>query len=140
MGALAVFSGCGAAPIEGNSACVRRHCYSIEVASDAEQWMVGLMNREHLDKNKGMLFIFPYSAKHSFWMKNTLIPLDMIWLDHTRQVVHIAANVPPCPQDPCPRYLPDQEAIYVLEMNAGEAQRIGLREGDRVDIRLLKEE
>jgi uncharacterized protein len=80
------------------------------------------MNRTAMDENGGMLFIFPKIAARPFWMKDTLIPLDMIWLDDTGKVVHIHRDVPPCPPaqgDTCPAYGPKEPtARYVLELNA----------------------
>jgi len=96
----------------------------------------GLQFRESLDKNKGMLFVFAESRRHAFWMKDTLIPLDIIWLDYARRVVYIAPNIPPCPQDPCPSYSPERDALYVLEINAGVAQQLGLKPGDLAEFRI----
>jgi uncharacterized membrane protein (UPF0127 family) len=97
------------------------------------------MFRSSLGADQGMLFVFAQSAPHRFWMKNTLIALDMIWLDYARRVVHIAHNVPPCKIDPCPSYGPQHPAIYVLELNAGQAQRIGLAVGSQLVFRLRSE-
>ena len=69
-------------------------------------------------------------------MKDTMIPLDIIWMDHSRRVVHIEKDVPPCVSDPCPRYVPKKEALYVLELNAGESERLGLQKGEFFEFRL----
>ncbi len=79
----------------------------------------GLMFRKELAENSGMLFVYPGDGIYSFWMKNTLIPLDMVWLDKDLQVVHIKSFVPPCKDYKCPSYNPGVEARYVLEVNAG---------------------
>lgn len=84
-----------------------------------------------------MLFILPERQRHSFWMKDTKIPLDIIWLDFVRRVVHVEDHVPPCQEDPCPTYTPDSSALYVLEVNAGHAKRMGLQKGDRLDFHLV---
>jgi len=75
------------------------------------------MYRESLPEKKGMLFVFPTSDIHDFWMKNTIIPLDMIWIDNQFKVVHIA-NAQPCTEDPCKIYAPRTLAKYVLEINS----------------------
>ena len=114
-----------------DSACVRDLCFRLEVADSPEEHAQGLMHRTQLDKDSGMLFIFTYRFRHAFWMKNTLIPLDMIWFDHALRVVHIEENVPPCQADPCPSYAPRQEALYVLELNAGTAREKEIKLGDQ---------
>jgi len=135
-----VFLGCNAADKKHDTVCIHEHCYSVEVAADQEALLTGLMHRDHLDRNSGMLFIFSRATKHSFWMKNTLIPLDMIWMDHAREVVHIEEDVPPCKQEPCPRYIPDRDALYVLELNAGEVKKVGIREGDSFRFQLNEDQ
>ena len=77
------------------------------------------MFRKQMDPDKGMLFIFEEARVYPFWMKNTKIPLDIIWLDDRRKIVHIEKNVQPCQHDPCPNYDPMTNAMYVLEVNAG---------------------
>lgn len=106
--------------------------YAIEVVADNEQRAQGLMFRDHLLPNTGMLFVFPDDGEYAFWMKNTLIPLDMLWLDVNRTVVHVKHDVPPCKVDDCPSYPPGVEARYVLELAAGEAKKHGLKVGDRL--------
>lgn len=106
--------------------------YAIEVVADDEQRAQGLMFRDHLRPNSGMLFIFPEDGEYAFWMKNTLIPLDMLWLDVNRTIVHVKHDVPPCKVDDCPSYPPGIRARYVLELAAGEAKKHGLKVGDRL--------
>jgi len=101
--------------------------------TDAERAR-GLMFRETLLPDQGMLFVFERESAVAFWMKNTLIPLDMLWLDHDRHIVHIERNVPPCKADPCPSYAPPRPGLYVLELSAGAADRFGLKAGDRLDF------
>jgi uncharacterized membrane protein (UPF0127 family) len=103
--------------------------------TDAERAR-GLMFREKLLPDQGMLFVFERESAVAFWMKNTLIPLDMLWLDRDRRVVHIEKNVPPCKADPCPSYAPARPGLYVLELPAGAADRFGLKAGDRLDFTL----
>jgi len=96
---------------------------AVETASDEETRNQGLMYRDQLHEGTGMLFFFPATGDYPFWMKNTLIPLDLIWIDESHKVVHVAGNVPPCKADPCPSYPPNAPARYVLELAAGMAGR-----------------
>lgn len=101
--------------------------------SDAERSR-GLMFREKVLPDQGMLFVFEREDRHSFWMKNTLVPLDMLWLDSAKRVIHIAANVPPCKEDPCPSYGPDVPARYVLELRGGGAAENGIKLNDQLQF------
>jgi len=103
---------------------------SVEVAADDPTREQGLMYRDQLGLDHGMIFLFAQSGEYPFWMKNTLIPLDMIWIDDARKIARIAANVPPCKADPCPSYPPHANAKYVLEVAAGVAAKHRLKEGD----------
>lgn len=120
--------------------CFKNKCFEVELALTIEEQMQGLMNRQSLSYNKGMLFIFSENAIHKFWMKNTLIALDMIWIDESRKVVFIEENVQPCVIDDCDSYGPDSKIKYVLEVNAGMAKEIKLKVGDilRFDLKLKK--
>jgi len=102
----------------------------VEIASDDPTREQGLMYRDHMADDRGMIFLFPQSGDYPFWMKNTLIPLDMIWMDADHRIVHIAHNVPPCKADPCPNYPPNAKASSVLELAAGVAAKHHLRDGD----------
>jgi len=108
------------------------HRFSVELATTPEQRARGLMFREHLDPDRGMLFIFEEEGVYPFWMKNTLIPLDIIWIDKNRTVVFISNNTPPCEQEPCRTINPRKKAKYVLEVCGGTADRIGLIVGDKL--------
>lgn len=102
---------------------------AVELASDDATRTQGLMYRDHLADDRGMIFLFATTAEYSFWMKNTLIPLDMIWLDENRKIVHIAHDVPPCKADPCPSYPPNVQAKTVLEVAGGVAAKHRLADG-----------
>ena len=104
--------------------------YSVEIAADPELRAQGLMYRDQLRPAAGMLFFFPADGDYGFWMKNTIIPLDMIWIDAARKVVHIKTDVPPCKIEQCPSYDPGVQSRYVLELAAGEAVKRGLKVGD----------
>lgn len=100
-----------------------------ELARTPKERAAGLMGRKSLPLNRGMLFVFEQLGLHFFWMKDTLLPLDMAWLDSDKRILHIEEQVPPCKKDPCPAYGPPMKSLYVLEVNAGVAQRLGLSVG-----------
>jgi uncharacterized membrane protein (UPF0127 family) len=108
----------------------------VEVATTDETRMRGLQFRNSLSENQGMLFVFDHEDQYAFWMKDTLIPLDIIWLDYSKKVVYIEENAKPCKIAPCPSYRPSANALYVLEVNAGYAQKIGLKKGDALEFQL----
>ena len=102
----------------------------VEVAADDATRAQGLMYRDRMGENRGMIFIFTETGEYPFWMKNTLIALDMIWLDEGKRIVHISHDVPPCKADPCPNYPPNAKASSVLELAAGVAAKHHLANGD----------
>ena len=102
----------------------------VELATDNESRAQGLMFRDKLRDGTGMLFLFPTTGEYPFWMKNTLIPLDMVWIDEQRRIVHVKTDVPPCEADPCPSYAPGVPARYILEVAAGVARQHQLRAGN----------
>lgn len=110
--------------------CHEKDCFTVEIVSTPETRAKGLMYRTEMEEDSGMFFVFEERSVYPFWMKNTLIPLDMIWLDSKLRVVYIAHDVQPCKADPCPVVDPGVEARYVLELNGGTAARIGLKVGD----------
>lgn len=112
--------------------CFSDTCVDVEVVDTPSQRARGLMYRESLAENEGMLFVFEKSDKYSFWMKNTYIPLDIIWIDEEK-VVHIEHALP-CTKDPCISYKTDRAAKYVLEVNAGFVEKNGVVVGDEVGI------
>lgn len=114
--------------------CFRNNCFEVELAITREEKMLGLMFRKSLGLNKGMLFVFDEEGFASFWMKNTLIPLDIIWINENKEVVFISENTQPCEGSSCPSINPDQKAKYVLEINAGVSKEIDLKVGDKLEI------
>jgi uncharacterized membrane protein (UPF0127 family) len=108
----------------------------VEIADTESTRQRGLMFRKSLGPDEGMLFVFDTPGFYPFWMKNTLIPLDMLWLDREGRIVSIASAVPPCRADPCPSYPPaaGTTALYVLEVNAGFAKQHGVKVGDLLAI------
>ena len=107
-----------------------------ELAATDQERQKGLMFREKLLPDQGMLFVFDVEDYYSFWMKNTLIALDMIWLDKERRIVHIERDVPPCKADPCPSYTPKRPGSFVLELKAGSADRLKLKLFDKLEFTL----
>jgi uncharacterized protein len=109
--------------------------YRVEVARTDEEMAQGLMFRESLAERTGMLFLFPYDDDaHKFWMKNTLIPLDIIWLDRDGKVLFVSANTPPCKADPCPNYGPDFAIATVLEIAGGMAEKEKVAVGSTIRL------
>ena len=108
--------------------------YSIELAEDDASRAHGLMERTQMAADHGMLFVFDDDAPRAFWMKNTKIALDMLFFDADRHLVSVQHDVPPCLADPCPAYSSGAPARYVLELNAGQAHKLGLVPGDELTI------
>ena len=107
---------------------------NVEIADDNDERARGLMFRENLDQNEGMLFVFDDEDYRSFWMKNTLIPLGMIFIDKNFKIVDIK-NAGPCKEDHCTPYKSYKPAQYVLEVNSGFTTENNVQVGDRVILR-----
>lgn len=106
--------------------------FLVEVADTPQSRERGLMWRKKLDRNRGMLFIFDVPGEYAFWMKNTYIPLDIIWIDENKRVVFISKNTQPHLCSNPPVINPRVRAKYVLEVNAGISDEIKLKIGDEV--------
>jgi uncharacterized membrane protein (UPF0127 family) len=117
--------------------CFKSSCVRVELAADEPSRARGLMNRQALGQDDGMLFVFDTEGIYPFWMKNTLIPLDMIWMDTKGRVVNIE-HAQPCMMDPCPDYNPMRKAKYVLEVNGRYTITHEVNIGDESDIRIPK--
>jgi len=134
---LVLLAGCAKATSPGHkpvTVLLHGQRFSAELATDDAQRQRGLMMRQSLPPNHGMLFVFPRTDPQAFWMKNTLIPLDMLYFDAARRLVSMQLNVLPCQADPCPVYPSEAPARYVLELSGGTAQRLGLQPGDELKI------
>lgn len=105
---------------------------NVEVADTPYLQERGYMFRERVPEGEGMVFLLPSLDIHPFWMKNCRTALDIIWLDEGWRIVHIAAEVPPCKDDPCPTYSPMLKSQFVLEVGPGGASRLGLKKGDHL--------
>lgn len=104
--------------------------YAVEIADTDELRARGLMYRDRLPAGSGMLFIHDIEAPQAYWMKNTRIPLDILYFDNALRLVSQQRDVPPCSAgDRCPAYPSRGPARYVLELNAGEAARLQLENG-----------
>lgn len=114
--------------------CFKDKCFSVELAISDEEKADGLMFRENLGENQGMLFIYDTSGIYPFWMKNTLVPLDIIWLDENLSIVHIEKALP-CSKEICKPINPGKEAKYVLEINADTSIKYNINLGDRAIIK-----
>jgi len=114
----------------------KNYYFSVELAETVAERKQGLMNRKSLGKYEGMLFIFDKDDMRNFWMKNTLIPLDMIFMDKDYHVVHVTKQAQPCKKDPCDVLGSGKPAKFVLEVNGGMADEMGLKEGDTAQVTL----
>lgn len=112
--------------------CINNDCFKAELAQTKEQQIRGLMFRECLANDSAMLFIYQREDFYSFWMKNMNFPLDIIWANAGKEIVHIEKNVPPCKEEKCQSYKPLQKAMYVLEISAGLADRLQIKTGDKL--------
>ncbi|MBW3001570.1 DUF192 domain-containing protein [Candidatus Woesearchaeota archaeon] len=108
---------------------------NVELPKTPAEMARGLMHRESLGENDGMLFVFEQEGKPGFWMKNTLIPLDMIFIDADNKIVDIL-SAEPCEEDPCQSYVSKDDAKYVLEVNQGFAQKHNIQIGDEVKLNI----
>lgn len=118
--------------VERKNVFLNNHSYNVVLAKTVKAHIQGLMFKKELPENDGMLFFFPISAKYSFWMKNTYIPLDIIWFNAQKEVVYITKNCQPCQKLICESYTPQMLTKYVLELNAGIADKINLKIGDKI--------
>ena len=113
-----------------------RHEFEVEIASTDQQRKIGLMNRRFMDNNRGMLFIFNTQGYVNFWMKNTFIPLDIIYINDQSIIEHISKNAQPCTAArdiDCQKYNSEKPVKYVLEINGGLADEKAIRVGDKVN-------
>lgn len=113
-----------------------KHNFNIEVADTFATRAEGLMFREELPKNNGMFFIYNSEGNRSFWMKNTLIPLDMIFINSDLEIVSIQRNAQPCNDLFCKSYPSSKPAQYILEINGGLSKELGINIGDKVKLKL----
>ena len=106
---------------------------NVEIADDNNERINGLMFRKNLDKNSGMLFVFDDEKNQTFWMKNTLIPLDIIFIGKDMKIVDIK-HATPCNEDPCKLYKSSRPAKYVLEMNINFTIENNVKIDDKITL------
>ncbi len=97
--------------------CFDSVCVNVKIADTLSEQTQGLMYEKSLDG--GMLFKFDKMNRYYFWMQNTLISLDMVWLDNNMELIYIEKDVPPCEAEECPSYGPSADSMFVIEVNAG---------------------
>lgn len=108
---------------------------TVEILYRQQDMARGMMFRQELAADRGLLFLHPRAGKFSYWMHNVKVPLDIIWLDNDHRIVEIAARTPPCLEsDPvrCPQYGGNHVARFVLELAGGMAARYGLAVGQTI--------
>ncbi|MEO8663487.1 MAG: DUF192 domain-containing protein [Bryobacteraceae bacterium] len=107
-----------------------------EVMLEDRDMMRGMMFRDSLAPDRGMLFVHPKPGNYSYWMYQVRIPLDIIWMDSSRRIVEISANTPPCTTAPreCPHYGGHAVVQYALELAGGMVEHYGLKEGQTLDF------
>jgi hypothetical protein len=140
LASLILFLGCNTSSKQA-SVQINNTIYSVKSAISSTEQIQGLMYIEQMPEDEGMLFIFKEDAERSFWMKNMLIPLDIIYINSNNKIVSISRNAVPCTvtdknQTKCPSYKSEKPAKYVLEINAGESLKQGFNVNDNVKISL----
>lgn len=108
--------------------------FTVEIADTPELQARGLMFRRDLPADHGMLFVFPEARQQSFWMRNCLIPLDILYFDAHGEFVSAHYNARPCNAEYCPTYPSEGPAKYVLELNGGVGRDLNLVPGDRLTL------
>ena len=111
---------------------------AIELAATPEERKIGLMGRSHLPSGHGMLFTYPEPHHVSFWMKNTPLSLDILYFNEHAELIQYFDNATPCRASPCKRYPSNRPVLYVLELGAGERQKLGIKRHDKFTIEKLK--
>jgi len=111
--------------------CIKDICFEVELPMSMEEKATGLMFRESLNEDNGMLYVFDQPMEIGIWAKNCLFPIDAIWINSDKRIVHIE-TMPPCNEENCPIYKNQEPAQYVLEINGGLAFKYNFSLGDEV--------
>jgi uncharacterized membrane protein (UPF0127 family) len=116
---------------------LKGHRFEVELATDDATRAQGLMFRDSMPADHGMLFLFDAPQELQFWMKNCRMPLDILYFDEKYKLVSVQQRVPPCRNggDNCPTYPSAGKAQYVLELNAGSAEKLGVKPGDELKVK-----
>ena len=101
--------------------------YQLEIADTVHRKSTGLMYRQHLQQNQGMLFVYQRPGPYKIWMKNTIIPLTVLWLDGQARVID-KKLLTPCAKDPCPSYGPPRLSHYIIELKDSEYERFDVND------------
>ncbi len=120
---------------QGPQFCYSWTCINLEIADTPETRELGLMFRENLEENKWMLFIFDKPWRHGMWMRNTLIPLDIIRITTGYKVTDII-QATPCEEETCPTYKPRNDNLWAIEINSGIAQKLKLTTGEIIELKI----
>jgi uncharacterized protein len=129
--AFAMTSACATSATDGRWVELKGRRFSVEIADDEAERARGLMFRDAMAADHGMVFIHDAEEPQAYWMKNTHIPLDIFYFDARRKLVSVSKRVPPCTLgDQCPPFPSAGPALYVLELNAGIADELGVTPGD----------
>ncbi len=120
--------------INTDKVCHTNKCFIVEIVDTDEERQQWLLDRESMASNRWMLFVFDEQKKHTFWMKNTLIPLDMIRINSDLNVVDIQI-AQPCTTNVCETYVPQWDATYVLELNAWISKEYSIEIWDKLEIK-----
>lgn len=115
--------------------CFKEKCINLEIAKTPQERELWLMFREHLDKDDWMLFIFDKPWRYSMWMRNTLIPLDIIRLSTGYKVEEIFTAAP-CEEEICPLYKTENDSLWAIEVNSWTAKKLELKPGDIIELNI----
>ena len=127
---------CSSCMAEGPYVKLKGQRFMVDLAETQEKQALGLMFRDSMPQDHGMLFIFPGESRRSFWMKNTRIPLDIFYFNSNLELVSVAEKTPPCRTSKCPAYPSEGPAKYVLELNSGKAAELAVKTGDVLELHL----
>lgn len=114
--------------------CFDDKCIEIEIMDTPEKRALGLMYRQRLSEEQGMLFIFDEPREVSFWMKNVQFSIDMIFVNENNTIIHIEKSVPPCYKEPCQKYPSQNKVKYVIEVISGFSDKYNLTNGQSIEI------
>lgn len=120
-----------------NLVCIEDKCFEVEIADTFEKRKKWLMFVENLEVNKWMLFVYQNPWIYKFWMKNTMINLDILRINENKEIIYISKNTPICEVDKCPNYWPKLKSKYVLEINAGLSDLYWIKKWDLVEFDLF---
>jgi uncharacterized membrane protein (UPF0127 family) len=109
--------------------------YEAIIADTSTKRAIGLMFREHLPAGQCMLFTFSGEGSHAIWMRNMRFPIDAVWLDRNNTVIDVKQDLKPCTSIfNCPQYEPRTRAYYLIEVNAGDCRKAGIKPGTRAKL------